>query len=97
MAFCRRFRSHTISATVDEARKSVEDRNLVSCPALAPLSSFRGWTQSATAPMPSRLDFGWRSRGLQKSGSLARTCGYGERPRNPHAAGGEKLIAAVKS
>jgi len=26
------------------------------------------------------LDFGWRNRHLQKSGSLARTCGDGEVP-----------------
>ena len=60
---------------------------------LPSLSSFRGWTQSATASMPNCLDFGWRSRRLRKSGSLARTCGDGERPRK-YAAGGQKLIAA---
>ena len=31
-----------------------------------PVSSFRGLPQSATAPMPNCLDFGWRSRRLQK-------------------------------
>src|SRR5271154_5264617 len=46
------------------------------------VSSFRWLPQNVAAPMPNCLDFGWRGRRLQKSGSLARTCGNGECPRN---------------
>ena len=42
-----------------------------------PLSRFRWLQPSALAPIPNCLDFGWRGRRLQKSGSLARTCGNG--------------------
>jgi hypothetical protein len=50
--------------------------------------------QSATGPMPNCLDFGWRSRRLQKSGSLARTCGNGDYPA-PQVV--KSFIAAAKS
>jgi len=46
------------------------------------LSSFRRLPQNATALMPNCLDFGWPSRHLQKGGSLARTRGNGDCPRN---------------
>jgi hypothetical protein len=62
------------------------------------VSSFRRLPQSAKAPTPNCLDFGWRCRRLQKSGSLARTCGNGGlSPQLPRTAGRQKLIAAAES
>ena len=62
------------------------------------VSSFRWLPQNASAPMRNCLDFGWRGRRRQKSGSLARTCGNGGlSPQLPRAAGGLELIAAAKS
>jgi len=53
------------------------------------VSSFRWLLQCADAPTSNCLDFGWRCRRLQKSGSLARTCGNGGlSPQLPRAAGG---------
>ena len=53
------------------------------------VSSFRGWTRSVNAPTPNCLDFGWRCRPPQESGSLARACGDGDlSPQHPRAAGG---------
>jgi hypothetical protein len=48
------------------------------------VSRFRGLPRSAIAPTRNCLDFGWRIRRLQISGSLARTCGeWGEAPARP--------------